>query len=72
MTADIFPVVANMRTKSIQKEIVKYSMKSTIDKLIKVGSEKALASKLSCFVVNLSPHFFILSSLQASKTKRQF
>ena len=45
MTTDVFPVVANTRTKWIQKQIVEYSIKSTIDKLIKVGSEKALVSK---------------------------
>ena len=50
---NVFLVVANMRIKSIQKQIVEYNIKSkypeeysTVDK---VGSEKPLASKY-CFV----------------------
>ena len=43
-TADVFPVVANTPTKSVQKQI------KSID-VDKVGSKKLLASK-SCFVYN--------------------
>ena len=42
VTADVFPVIAKIRTKSIQKQI------KSID-VDKVGSKKSLASK-SCFV----------------------
>ena len=52
-TANVFPVVANTRTKSIREHFVEYNIKSkypeeysTVDK---IGSEKPLASKY-CFV----------------------
>ena len=65
-------VVANTRTKSIQKQIVEDDVKSKkpeeYSTVGKVGSEKLLASK-SCFVNHLliqDPHF--LPNLQASET----
>ena len=52
-TANVFPVVANTRTKSIQKQIVEYNIKGKYPEeystVYKVGSEKPLASKY-CFV----------------------
>ena len=51
--ADVFPVVATTRTKSIQKQIK--------SKYPEVGSEKPLASK-TCFVLNSS--FLDLISLR--------
>ena len=61
-TTDVFPVVANTRTKSVQKQV------KSID-VNKVGSKKPLASK-SCFIQNLYNHLLISrSNLQASKTE---
>ena len=52
-TADVFPVVPNTPTKSIQKQIVEYDIKSKYPEeysmVDKVGSEKPFVSK-SCFV----------------------
>ena len=42
MTADVFPVIANMRTKSVKKQIKSIGNN-------KEGSKKPLASK-SCFL----------------------
>ena len=52
MTADVFPVVANTRTKSIQKQV------KSID-VDKVGSKKHLASKSVSFCVELIASSFL-------------
>ena len=33
VTADVFPAITDTRTKSVQKQIVEYDIKSTVDKL---------------------------------------
>ena len=52
MTADVFSVVANTRTKSIQKQV------KSID-VDKVGSKKHLASKSVSFHVELIASSFL-------------
>ena len=60
----------HVSTKSIQKQIIKYNIKSKYpgeySTITKVGSEKPLASKSSVIQKQLPPHF--LSNLQASET----
>ena len=63
-TADVFPVVANTRTKLIQKQIK--SIRFDVDK---VGSNKPLASKSFSSRIN---HLLISRyNLQASETERR-
>ena len=63
MTADVFPVVTNTCTKSIQKQV------ESIDVDI-VGGKKHLASKSVLFRVELIASSYISrSNLQASETE---
>ena len=51
MATDVFPVIANMHTKSVQKQVKSIGVN-------KVGSKKPLASK-SMFLVELMASLFL-------------